>query len=236
MTDDVHGTSPSVGQRKSRTPTNFRDLTGQVFSRLTVIDRAPDFLDQKGRSRVRWRCVCECQRVIIVRSDHLYKGTIRSCGCLRADVLKSLVGVCRYQFQHGNSRTREYQSWNQARQRTTNPKNHKYPSYGGRGIRMAEEWIDDFPAFFQHMGFRPPGTTLDRIDNNRGYEPGNCRWATAKEQARNTRNNVLIEIDGLKKTAGEWSEVSGIPEERIRTRISRDCWDAKRAVFSPLKR
>lgn len=228
--DSKSAATPKKGQRV------LADLTGRTFDRLTVIDRAADHIQASGRRRTQWNCLCQCGQEIVVSADNLTNKHTKSCGCLLLEAMHSRRGKGHPQFKHGYSRSREYSSWNQAKQRTTDPNHAKYASYGGRGIRMAKEWVDDFPAFFEHMGFRPPGTTLDRIDNDRGYEPGNCRWATAKEQARNTRSNVLIEVDGTKKTVGEWSETSGIPEKRIWCRMHRDGWDGKRAVFTPLKR
>lgn len=100
---------------------------------------------------------------------------------------------------HGRSRTPEYRAWQDALQRCTNPKNVHFKDYGARGIAVAPEWVSSFEAFFAELGPRPPGMTLDRIDNNEGYKPGNCRWATPTQQALNTRTkrNCPFGIPGV---------------------------------------
>ncbi len=123
-------------------------------------------------------------------------------------------------------------SWFAAKQRCTNPSSDSYPRYGGRGIRMCEAWVNDFAAFFADMGERPPGTTLDRIEVNGDYEPSNCRWATVKQQQRNTRRNRFIEIDGERKAVVQWSEDVGTHPHVIVKRLDRG-WSPRDAVFAP---
>lgn len=116
--------------------------------------------------------------------------------------------------------------------RCNNENHHKYPLYGGRGIKVCERWMD-FSNFLEDMGERPEGTTLDRIDSEKGYEPGNCRWATPTEQNRNKRTSVYLELHGILATIEEWAEVCGIDPRTIRSRVRRGM-DARRALTLPI--
>lgn len=119
-------------------------------------------------------------------------------------------------------------------QRCHNPRNPAFASYGGRGIRVCETWRGSFDAFLADVGRRPgPEFSVERIDNDRGYEPGNCRWATRTEQNRNTRQNVLITIDGVTKCRAAWAAAQGVSGNLIRDRMQKLGWDARRAVFTP---
>jgi hypothetical protein len=136
---------------------------------------------------VLWRCRCECGNETVAPAGRLRDGTKLSCGCARSIAAKGRVKWTRHGATVNGIVTPEYRSWANAKQRATNPSNRAYPEYGGRGIGMAVEWLNDFRSFLAHIGPRPEGTSLDRIDNDRGYEPGNVRWATRGEQARNRR-------------------------------------------------
>lgn len=153
----------------------LEDLTGRVFGRLTVVRLAP----KRGR-RTYWRCACECWQEIEVWAWNLKNGHIQSCGCLHRELMTA----------HGHARkrahTREYTTWKSMWQRCANPKHTAFKYYGGRGIRVCKRW-EVFENFLEDMGERPAGKTLDRKDNNAGYTPKNCRWATHKEQIHNRR-------------------------------------------------
>lgn len=157
------------------------DLTGQTFGRLLALGEGA-----KAGQHVTYRCRCACGNEVVVRAQSLRKGETRSCGCYRADELRDAKTV------HGMYGSPTYRSWRAMLARcSSDPKHPQFKDYGGRGITVDPAWQDSFAAFFADMGERPPGRTLDRIDNDKGYSGGNCRWATRTEQARNKRNTRI---------------------------------------------
>lgn len=122
-----------------------------------------------------------------------------------------------------------------AKDRCFNVNNPGYANYGGRGITMAPQWVSSFEAFFEHMGPRPHGLELDRIDNAGNYEPGNCRWATRDEQANNRRSNVFIEAFGKRLNIKAWAAETGLTESAIRLRLKTHKWPVERALSQPLR-
>lgn len=236
MATEVDGTSPSIEQRKTQHHRKLKDLAGQVFSRLTVIDRAPNRIKRSGIGVVQWNCRCECGKLTIVDSGKLVGKRTKSCGCLNIDTPKLRTGKNNPVFRHGMAKSMEYRSWQCARKRVIDKNNKGYPAYGGRGIKMSDEWIDSPETFLADMGKRPKGTTLERIDNDGHYCAENCRWASQTEQARNRRSTVRFFARGEEKTAAEWSEISGIPWKVIWARIRLWGWDYEKAIFEPVNR
>lgn len=153
------------------------DLLGQRFGRLLVVALS----GSNGQGKALWQCRCDCGQEIITEGKALRSGHTQSCGCWRQYVTGE------YSRTHGMSGTMEHKSWKAAKQRCLNPKDASYNEYGGRGITMCQEWADSFEAFYAHIGLRPKGCSLDRIDNEKGYEPGNVRWATKVIQNNNRR-------------------------------------------------
>lgn len=169
-------------------PKPIVDITGRRFGRLTVLQLDHKEVRSEGRgSRIFWCCLCDCGEEAVVSGDKLKGGHSQSCGCLREDVLWQTF------IKHGHAlaanRHTSYICWANMRQRCENPKHPKYPHYGGRGITVCERWRD-YQNFFADVGGRPPGMSLDRIDVNGHYEPGNVRWATAYEQANNKQKSL----------------------------------------------
>lgn len=212
------------------------DITGKRYGRL-VVQRLADIVPypkppKKTLTRVyRWLCKCDCGNETIVASQRLRRGATRSCGCLYREV----VGVSNR--THGCSQhSAEYRIWTHIKGRCLNPKDRSYYRYGGRGISIDPRWASDFEAFLTDVGIRPSVChSLDRVDNNGNYEPGNVRWATAKTQQNNRRNNVNLTIDGETKTLTQWANEYGLNPKLVRSRIVCLGWPAKKALSSPIR-
>lgn len=136
--------------------------------------------------------------------------------------------------KHGLSRTAEYRAWQTMRLRCTVPSNPAFANYGGRGITVCARWLNSVEAFVEDMGPKPtPRHELDRIDNNRGYEPGNCRWVTRKQNDRNRRSNRMVEFRGERKALSAWCELFGVSQDTVSWRIKKG-WDLERALTTPV--
>lgn len=201
------------------------DPVGSVFSRLTVI-RSIGWVRRHFRVVAR----CECGTAKEFSLDLLRSGATKSCGCLRRDRAHKLNETHR---QGGPGRTPLYRAWEAMRDRVV-----RKESYRSRGIRVCPEW-ESFEVFrdyvTEHLGPRPQGHTVDRIDNDRGYEPGNIRWGSPTQQQRNTSRNTVITVDGVSRCIAEWAEISGISSAVICQR-RRHGWPDALAVTKPAQR
>lgn len=200
-------------------------VLGAKYGMLTVIEQ----VGSEPQYKARWLCRCDCGNRTQVPTSNLLSGHTKSCGCYRRK------WTALHQQKHGHSFvgrvSKEYRTWQFMRDRCTNPKNKSYGDYGGRGISVCEAW-NDFKAFFRDMGPKPAGTSIDRIKNDKGYEPGNCRWATRAVQNSNTRQNKFITINGVTKTHADWEREKGLRPGRIYARLSRG-WSEEKAVLTP---
>lgn len=218
----------------STSRTLFRqDLTGQVFTRWTVIR----FLERRPRSTVGtteyWECRCECGVIKAVSKSNLVTGQSRSCGCLTRE------STIRRSTKHGGSvignRHPLYEVWSGMKKRCHNKNCHAFHNYGGRGIILCAEW-HDFATFLKDMepGYKQ-GLSIDRIDNDGNYCKENCKWSTTSEQARNTRHNNYLEHGGERMMITEWSLKLGGSCSMIRSRLSSG-WSLERALTTPAMR
>jgi hypothetical protein len=138
-------------------------------------------------------------------------------------------------LRHGYRHTPTYQTWIDMRRRCVNPRHRFYPNYGGRGIAVCHEWATSFEAFLRDMGEKPAGKSLDRIDNDGNYEPGNCRWATQAEQSRNRSQSIRLTLDGQTKVLKDWARDIGMHASTLRERLVRG-WSAERALTEPVRK
>lgn len=170
------------------------DMTGQRFGRLVVISQAESHRGRTGSVVAAWLCQCDCGQQTTVTRDGLRSGDTKSCGCLRTDGTSNVTHGHRRSPNHGGP-SPTYRSWFAMNSRCYNPNNNRYQIYGGRNITVCDRWRHDFAAFLTDLGERPAGTTLDRIDNAVGYEPGNVRWATPKVQQLNRAHGTIKLFD-----------------------------------------
>lgn len=186
------------------------DLTGHVFERLTVVEMAPGKL---RRSRL-WKCICQCGNVKVTSSHMLRTGHAKSCGCLNVEKYST-------PRKHGACNTPEYTAWKDMKRRCFNEHASNYRRYGERGISICERWLD-FSNFLADMGPRPSSEmSIERVNNDGNYEPGNCIWATAFVQANNTCRNRYLEIDGRRQTVSQWALERGLDRGIVRRRLDR---------------
>lgn len=195
------------------------DLIGQQFGRLTVVSN----VTASGRCRLLCRCSCGNEK--IVRLDHLKSGRIVSCGCYQSEIRGQS------NKKHGMKNTRVYRCWCNMKTRCYNPSYIEFDRYGGRGISVCDEWqtFEPFYEWAMANGYRD-GLTIDRIDNDGNYEPGNCKWSTQREQALNRRTNAMITHNEVTKHISEWDkEIGATKSGRVRARLNAG-WSVADAV------
>lgn len=197
------------------------DLTGKTFGVLTVVALSENYKPGK----VKWDCICQCGNITPVRSNNLMSGNTISCGC------KATQNA----LKHGMEGSSTYNIWHAMRSRCSNKNVPHYHRYGGRGITVCDRWMNSFEHFLADMGERPQGMSIERVNNNKGYSPGNCKWATSKEQGRNQRTNRMLTYQGETKTLVEWSEILNIDRALISNRL-RKGWTTDRALSTKKRR
>lgn len=204
------------------------DLIGKRFGRLTVLAISKRERTQSGSIKICFRCQCDCGNQIEVTYQSLKSGSTISCGCYRKEKISEENKT------HGQSSTRLYKIYIGMKKRCYNDKSENYPHYGGKGVKICDEWktFEPFMEWALKNGYTDD-LSIDRINSNGNYEPCNCRWVDVKTQANNKTNNSYIEYQGKKLTISQWSEITGISKSVISRRISLG-WDIERVLTEPV--
>lgn len=212
----------------------YSDLTGQRFGRLQVTSFA-----YKKRRITHWNCVCDCGNNCIVGLGNLRSGQTSSCGCLKKDKARERFS------KHTHSSDKLYLIWKSIKKRCFNPNDKNYKNYGGRGIKICDDWKSDFMKFYNwsiQNGYKKELSikgkniwSIDRIDNNGDYCPENCRWVTNIKQARNKRNNIKVQYNGQVITLRDLCDELNLSYKLIYDRIHICGWDLKKALTQQKK-
>jgi hypothetical protein len=195
----------------------YEEYLRKTFGELTILEL------YKGKRGVRARCQCECGNEHHVDFRYLKLGRSTHCGCIKRTPNK----------KHGLHDIKEYSVWKGMKRRCYNPNEKCFPYYGGRGITVCDEWKNSFEAFYKDMGERPENTSLDRINTDGDYEPGNCRWTTLTEQSRNKRNNRFFTFEGKTQCLMDWANELGISEASLRSRLKH--YSVEKALAKQIK-
>ncbi len=208
------------------------DITNKRFGKLVAIERCKNI-----SGKTAWKCKCDCGNTTYVSTSNLSCNRIRSCGCLKLEKLLERSTT------HNQRHTILYSVWRGLRQRCNNPKHNSYHNYGGRGIKVCDEWDKSFQSFYDWAYANGYSTenqkdeklklTLDRIDNNGNYEPSNCRWVDRKTQTRNMRTTKFITFNGERKSISEWCEIYGINKPSFIIRLKYG-WSIEEALTKPI--
>ena len=208
----------------------LKEMIGQRFGRLTVLNRVDDHFYPSGRHDACYTCVCDCGNHVDVLGIHLRSGHTTSCGCVRIETSRQTLTT------HGKTDTRLYTIWKNVHARCLNHNHNDYPNYGGRGILICDEWRHNFAAFEAWAlchGYSDD-LSLDRINVNGNYEPSNCRWVTQKDQCNNTRSNIYVTMENRTMTLKQWAEHLGLKYGTIVSRVERG-WDPVTALITPVR-
>lgn len=191
------------------------DLSGAKFGRWTVLEKAQK---HPGNKKTYWKCKCDCGTVKDVDSFILRNGCSKSCGCLQKDIARKIANKKLHKPVHGDSRTRLYSIWRSMKERCYNEAHMHYKHYGGKGIHVCDEWKNSFPSFKKwaiENGYND-GLSIDRIDNNHGYFPENCRWIPLKDQPKNRCTNHFVSVNGERLTVSDCARKYGIAISTVR--------------------
>lgn len=198
------------------------NIIGRKFGRLTVIEECKERDKSVG---IIYKCKCDCGKFINISGNSIRSGKTKSCGCLRKEVTGNRKRT------HGKQGTRLYRIWQGMKNRCYNKNDKRYQDWGGRGIAVCSEWKDKFMVFYNWAvsnGY-DDNLTIDRIDNNKGYEPSNCRWITNKENSNNTRRNIYLTYNKT-QTLAQWADELHIPYQTLHYRYKKG-WDTKDILF-----
>lgn len=199
------------------------DITGKRFGKLVAIQIAKK--DKRGEYY--WLCKCDCGNQKVVSSYKLRSGNTKSCGCFQREFRANGI-----RKTHGMTNSKLYTIWQNMKHRCNDPKNIMFQYYGGRGIRVCDEWLGGFEQFMEwamKMGYQE-GLSIERIDVNGDYSPANCKWITKKQQYLNRTDSHLLTAFGKTQTIKEWADESGIKYDTIERRVNQYGWDAEDAV------
>lgn len=204
------------------------DLTGKKFGKLKVIG-----VHDTGSRKTYYVCQCDCGNVKVVRADSLISGATKSCGCTKKEQDKTNLTA---NHRHKMSGTRIYETWQDMKRRCYNKQNARYDRYGGRGITVCQEWLNNFQSFYDwaiNNGYSD-NLTIDRIDNDGNYEPSNCRWSTVKEQCNNRSSNINITIGNTTKSLMSWCEIFNVDYKKVHARYQRNGYESIDRLFNDI--
>lgn len=207
-------------------PKKAKDITGQIFERLTVLGP----VGKSSNRQILWLCHCICGKQTVTTRGNLIYGHTKSCGC------KNIDAIIKRSKTHGMSKSPLYKTWNRIIERCTNSNHEHFSYYGGRGIKVHETWLTAFQMFYNHVSklpyFERNGYTLDRINNDGDYEPGNVRWATKNQQARNKRTNHIYTYKGKSQCLATWAEEYNLTYPTLKGRLKLG-WNIHDALTKP---
>lgn len=187
------------------------DITNNKYGELKV-------LGYLGESK--WHCLCNCGKEKILKTAKLTTGHTKSCGCLaKTNAVK-----------HNAVGTKEYITWTNIKARCTNPNNTSYKNYGGRGITIIDTWLNSFENFYNDMGDCPDGFSIERVENNKGYNKDNCIWASSKTQSMNRRSNFIVSYKGEEKPLKQWCDDLKLDYKKVFARIRQLNWSIEKAL------
>lgn len=207
---------------------NFEDFSGQKINRLTLIEPSHIHYQKSGSRILYWITKCECGNVKVQNGRRVKRGDIKSCGCLSKEVTSKVKTT------HGETGSRLLRIYYNMKGRCYLESNPKFKNYGGRGITICDEWLDDYTKFSKwakENGYKDD-MTIERIDVNGNYSPENCAWISISDQAKNKTSSIRVYIDGKRYSPKELSEIHGIPERTIYRRIK--VGDIGRSIVRPL--
>lgn len=191
------------------------DLTGLKFGKLTVVEKT----GLKKNGSFEWLCICDCGNEKKVITPSLRNGNTKSCGCYHVESAKMKDNKFK---KHGMHNTPTYKTWQQMKSRCYDTSNFSYSFYGAKGITVCDRWIESFENFLEDMGVRPPRTSIDRIDNSKGYFKENCRWQTVKQQANNRTSSVRVFINGEYLTVEQYAKDLRLTDSGARSRLRKE--------------